>query len=117
MKYQTESPGYITGKSGIKHRFDLVCHKQNRIMVIDVRYSDVIVSELPLIKLFGAAFDAGVDRSIMIAISDVTDATLRLAEQYGITVIRGIEMKYVCTKLEKEVRSSLSSSNTHKSAI
>ncbi|MBV9666515.1 MAG: hypothetical protein JO327_00135, partial [Nitrososphaeraceae archaeon] len=24
--YQAESPGYITGKSGIKHRFDIVCH-------------------------------------------------------------------------------------------
>lgn len=106
MEYQTESPGYITGKSGIKHRFDLVCHKQNTTIVIDVRYSDVIVNESHLTKLFGAAFDAKVDRSIMIAIPEVTDATLSLAEQYGIMVIKGTEMKDVSTKLENVMRSS-----------
>jgi hypothetical protein len=59
-------------------------------------------------KQFAHVFDCNANQSIFIAIPGVTDAALRLAAQYGISIIQGNspgqvidELKYVLQSIKK----------------
>ena len=106
LGFHVESPGIIIGKSGIEHRFDIICRKDSMTpIVIDVVYSAVLVNNSHAIKLFGAAFDAGLYHKIMIAVPEVEDSTSKLAVEYGITLIVGSQADDILEKLKKAVLS------------
>jgi hypothetical protein len=106
LNYQIESPGVIVGQSKTQYKFDIVAHKKDNngnnisTLVLDVVYSNVIVTESHLNKLFCAIFDTKVDHSVMVAVPEVTDTSRRLAEQYGITLIVGNDIRDISEKLK-----------------
>lgn len=99
LGYRAESPGICIGKSGVSHKFDIVCTKEDSTAVMDVIYSTIIVNESHVIKLFASAFDVGANYSIMIGVPGVTDTAEKLANHYGITLIQGNKMKDISEKL------------------
>jgi hypothetical protein len=111
LGYQIESPGTLLGKSGITHQFDIVCYDQhNKIIALDVVYSNILVNESHLTKHFMATFDTRPSKSIMICVPKVTEVTEKLARQCNITLIEGTGMEDISEKLRKFIL-SLSTSN------
>ena len=106
LGYQAESPGVLMGKTGIKHQFDIVCHDDNAITAIDVVYSDTIVNESHIMKQFAHVFDCNANQSIFIAIPGVTEAALKLAAQYGISIIQGNDARQVIDELKYVLQST-----------
>lgn len=106
LGYQAESPGVLMGKTGIKHQFDIVCHDENATTAIDVVYSDTIVNESHIMKQFAHVFDCNVNQSIFIAIPGVTEAALKLAAQYGISIIQGNDARQVIDELKYVLQST-----------
>lgn len=103
LGYTAESPGNLLGKSGINHQFDIVCYdnQTNKIIVIDVVYSNVLVNESHLMKQFMASFDTKPSESIMICAPAVTEVTEKLAKQCNITLIEGVKMEDISEGLKK----------------
>ena len=103
---QSESSGTVIGKSGVKHKFDIVCNNSDLVSVIDVVYSNIIVDESHVIKLFASAFDIEANKSIIIAIPAATDTAEKLAQKYDITLIQGKDTNELLEKLKKEILST-----------
>ena len=109
--YEVESPGFLNGRSGTRHQFDIVAHRNGIIrssIAIDVVISNSMVDERYVITTFAKTFDAHPNESILIAIPGLNDAGRRLADTYQITVVEAKNAKEAINKLLR-VRSITSS--------
>ena len=102
--FQVESPGFLDGKSGTRHKFDFtaVTHgKKNNITVIDVAISaDDIVSEQSVIAMFAKIFDANPNRACLVAIPKISESGKKLAALYKIDLVEAENQKMVIDTLK-----------------
>lgn len=87
--FAVQSPGFLDGKSGTRHMFDLtaVSDKTNSTTAIDLATADETVSEQSVISMFAKIFDAGPERACLIAIPKMSENGKKLASLYKINLI------------------------------
>jgi len=90
--FKVESPGFLVGRSGVKHMFDIVAHGKGtagNIIAINVSASakNETVPEQPIIEIFAKTFDSRVDKAFLIAIPKVSESGRKLASLYKVNVI------------------------------
>ena len=102
LGYRVENPGMVTGRSGTNHRFDVICKKEDDVVIaVDFVYSDVLVNEQSVITLFAKSYDSPVGRAILVAVPALTDQARKLAAQYRITTIEGSKREDVCQRVKE----------------
>jgi transcription elongation factor Elf1 len=90
--FQVESPGFLKGKSGASHMFDIVASsnkKAKRIIVIDIASSTTenAVSEQSVISMFAKVFDTTPNKACLIVIPKMSENGKKLADLYKIKLI------------------------------
>jgi len=105
LGFEVNSPGKVAGKSGIEYLFDIVATKGDKTIVTNLVYSDVIVTDTPLVKMFGAVFDCKPAKAIFVAIPESAESINLLAREYDITLISGNEPKLLLDTLKEVVLS------------
>lgn len=101
LGYQVNSPGRVTGNSGIEYLFDIVASKEDKTILVNVVYSDVMVTDTPLVKMFGAVFDCKPTRAVLIAVPECTESVSLLAKEYGITLLKAKESIEIVNMLKE----------------
>ncbi|UCE96739.1 MAG: hypothetical protein JSV51_03875 [Candidatus Bathyarchaeota archaeon] len=89
--FEVEAPGFLKGKSGAKHVFDIVAFKSEDskcTTVIDLATSpEDAVSEQPIIAMFAKTYDVSPKKACLIAIPKITANGKKMAKLYNIGVI------------------------------
>ena len=89
LGFQISSPGRVTGTTGIEYLFDIVATKEDKKILVNIVYSDVIVTDSPLVKMFGAVFDCKPTTAVLIAVPESAESVSLLAKEYNITLLSG----------------------------
>lgn len=103
LGFQVNSPGKAIGKSGLEYLFDIVASKDNKTVLVNIVYSDVIVTDTALVKMFGAVYDCKPTKAILIAVPESAESISLLARQYDITLISGNDSKLLLETLKQEI--------------
>ena len=101
LGFDVKSPGKLAGKSGLEYMFDIVATKDKKTMVLNVVYSDVIVTDMPLVKMFGSVYDCTPTKAIFVAIPEAAESLNLLSNEYGITLLSGKEPKLLLETLKE----------------
>jgi transcription elongation factor Elf1 len=108
--FEVESPGFLKGKSGASHMFDITASPagvKRNITVIDLATStNDVVSEQPVIAMFAKIYDVSPDRACLIAIPKMDENGKRLASLYKIKLIEAKDQKEVIKALEACLKKS-----------
>ena len=103
--FKVESPGFLKGKSGASHMFDIAASPagvKRNVTVIDLATSaDDIVSEQPVIAMFAKIYDVAPDRACLVAIPKMSENGKKLASLYKIELIEAKDQNEVIKALEK----------------
>lgn len=99
-----ESPGFLKGKSGASHMFDVSAFKHDlrtNVVVIDlVTTTEDAVSEQSIIAMFAKVYDVSPERAFLIAIPRMNENGRKLAELYKIELIEANNQKEALRALE-----------------
>ena len=91
LGFEVESPGFLNGKSGTRHMFDLTAvsagKKQNTTVIDFATSTDDVVSEQSVIAMFAKIFDATPDRACLVAIPKMSENGRKLASLYKIDLV------------------------------
>jgi hypothetical protein len=91
LGFEVESPGFLNGKSGASHMFDLTAvsvGKKRNTTAIDLATStEGVVSEQSVISMFAKIFDATPDKACLVAIPKMSESGRKLAALYKIDLI------------------------------
>ena len=89
LGYSVKSPGYLTGKSGTIHKFDLTAtdEKSNSVTAIDLAMTDDVVSEQCVISMFAKIFDTTPAKACLVAIPQMSENGKNLAKLYKIDLV------------------------------
>jgi len=89
--FKVESPGFLKGKSGASHMFDIAASRGDltrNIIVLDLATSvDEPVSEQSIIAMFAKVYDVSPDKACLIAIPKMSESGKKLAALYNIQLI------------------------------
>ena len=101
--YNVESPGYLTGKSGTKHKFDLIATDENnkRVTAIDLAATDDVVSEQSVISMFAKIFDTNPDRACLVAVPQMSENGKNLSNLYKIELIEAQDQNKAIESLRR----------------
>lgn len=102
--FDVESPGFLKGKSGASHMFDIAASKDgiaHHVFVLDLATSTADdVSEQSIIAMFAKVYDVGPDRSFLVAIPKMSENGRKLADLYKISLIEAKNQKEAIKALE-----------------
>ncbi len=102
--FEVKSPGFLKGKSGTSHTFDITASRDGvsgKIIVIDLATStDDIVSEQSVIAMFAKVYDVAPDKACLIAIPKISENGRKLAALYKIELIEAKDQTEVIKALE-----------------
>ena len=105
MGFNVVTPGFLKGKSGASHMFDIAAWKggvPRRVIVIDLATSvEDAVSEQAIIAMFAKVYDVAPDRAVLIAIPRMNANGRKLAELYKIELIEGLNQGEALKALQK----------------
>lgn len=90
LGFKVEIPGYITGSSGVRQRFDIVARYPGvraEYLAIDVAPGEA--SPEDVLRLFAKSVDARPKRSLLIAIPKLRDDAKPLLKAYKIECVEG----------------------------
>jgi transcription elongation factor Elf1 len=89
--YKVETPGFLKGKSGASHVFDVTAfgkEEEKEIVVVDVVMAvDDEVTEQPVIALFAKIYDVSPNQACLIAIPKMNENGKKMAKLYNINLI------------------------------
>lgn len=95
--FTVESPGFLKGKSGASHMFDITAFKGTMaryVIVIDLATSpEDVVSEQSIIAMFAKVYDVTPNKACLIAIPKMSDNGRKLADLYKIELIEAENQK------------------------
>jgi transcription elongation factor Elf1 len=102
--FTVESPGFVKGKSGASHMFDVTASRGDitrNFLVIDIAASkDEPVSEQSIIAMFAKVYDVSPDKACLIAIPKMSENGGKLAELYNIKLIEAKNQNEVIKALK-----------------
>jgi len=106
--FEVESPGFLKGKSGASHMFDIAASPtgvKRNITVIDLATStDDVVSEQPVIAMFAKIYDVSPDRACLVAIPKMSENGKKLAGLYKIELVEAKDQNEVIDALKACVK-------------
>jgi len=89
--YEVETPGFLKGKSGASHMFDILASRDGisrNITVIDLATApEGVLSEQSVIGMFAKVYDVSPNKACLIAIPKMNEDGKRLAALYNIVLI------------------------------
>ncbi|MBX5326401.1 MAG: hypothetical protein ACQXXH_00625 [Candidatus Bathyarchaeia archaeon] len=88
--FKVETPGFLKGKSGASHIFDITAFKKSTekdLMVIDVATAAEEVTEQPVIALFAKIYDVAPENAYLIAIPKINENGKKMAGLYNIKLV------------------------------
>ena len=102
--FEVETPGFLKGKSGASHMFDITAFKKGEaknVTVIDLATSaENDVSEQPVIAMFAKIYDVSPETACLIAIPKIADNGRKMAKLYNITLVEAKNPKEAVRALE-----------------
>jgi hypothetical protein len=105
LGFNVESPGFLKGKSGASHMFDIASWgggTKRQVIAIDLATSgEDEVSEQAIIAMFAKVYDVAPERAIFVAIPRMSENGRKLATLYKIELIEGRNQKEALKALEK----------------
>jgi len=106
--FKVESPGFLKGRSGTSHMFDVTASrggKDRNITVIDLAASagDVVTEQI-VIAMFAKVYDSAPDRACLVAIPKMSKDGRRLAELYKIKLIEAKDYKEAIEGLKASIQ-------------
>lgn len=106
--FEVESPGFLKGKSGASHMFDVTASRRGMardVTVIDLATStDNVVSEESVIAMFAKVYDVAPNRACLIAIPKMSENGKRLAAIYKIELIEAKDQNEAIKALEAFIK-------------
>ncbi len=97
LGFKVESPGFLRGKSGASHLFDIAASKDDLtryVIAIDFATStEDTVSDQSIIAMFAKVYDAAPDKAYLIAIPRMNENGRKLADLYEIELIEAENQK------------------------
>ena len=105
--FDVDSPGFLKGKSGASHMFDIAASRTGEaqnVTVLDLATSaDDVVSEQPVIAMFAKVFDVAPLKACLIAIPKMNNNGKKLAALYKIELIEAKDQDEVIKALEASI--------------
>ena len=103
---KVESPGFLNGKSGTRHMFDLTAVSvTNDTVAIDLATStEGAVSEQSVISMFAKIFDSNPEKACLIAIPAMSENGRNLANLYKIKLIEALDQNTALNTLKKWIK-------------
>jgi len=102
--FDVETPGFLKGKSGASHMFDIAAFRrdvENDIIVMDLATSTKgVISEQPVIAMFAKVYDVVPNNACLIAIPKITENGKRMAKLYNINLVEAKNPKEAIKTLE-----------------
>ena len=88
--FLVESPGFVNGRSGQKHMFDLIAKLgDNKAFAVDVFISDNPLPERVVTSIFAKFYDTTFTDAFLVAIPHVREEARRLANLYRVHLVEG----------------------------
>ena len=104
LGFKVESPGFLNGKSGTRHMFDLTAvstgKKKNTTAIDLVNSTDDAVSEQSVISMFAKIFDVTPDKACLVAIPKMSENGRKLASLYKIDLVEAKDQNTVIEALK-----------------
>ncbi len=111
--FEVESPGFLKGKSGANHMFDIIASPagmKRDITVIDLATStEEVVTEQPVIAMFAKIYDVSPNKACLIAIPKICENGKKLARLYKIDLFEAKDLKEAIKVLADCTKKRLSS--------
>jgi DNA-directed RNA polymerase subunit RPC12/RpoP len=105
---EVSTPGYLKGKSGATHTFDIlgrsVFGAKEKIVVLDLAYASDSVDVSPVSTLMGKLVDTEAGHGILVAIPMLDPTAKNLAELYDIEIVEARTPKDAAGDIEKSLR-------------
>jgi transcription elongation factor Elf1 len=106
--FEVESPGFINGRSGVKHMFNIVAHgrgTKRKVIVVNVSISgsNQPVPSQSIIEMFAKTYDSAIDRAFFIAIPRTDPNGRKLAKLYKISLIEAKNPDEAIEKLKQHL--------------
>ncbi|MFQ6080400.1 MAG: hypothetical protein ACE5OW_01880 [Candidatus Bathyarchaeia archaeon] len=105
--FEVESPGFLKGKSGSSHMFDVTASRGGvalDVTVIDLATSTDVVSEESVTAMFAKVYDVAPNRACLIAIPRMSENGKRLAALYKIELIEAKDQNEAIKALEVSMK-------------
>jgi hypothetical protein len=103
QEFEVEIPGFLKGKSGANHMFDIVAFSRSdseKVMVMDITTSSDIITEQPVIAMFAKIYDVAPDKACLIAIPKINENGKKMAALYKIELVEAEEPTKIVKILE-----------------
>jgi len=100
-----EIPGFVTGTSGVTHRFDLVARSPRvteKVVLIDIDVNPSEAKHRAVVSLYAKLMDVRNALAVFITVPKLGEKTRSLAASYGIHCIEGDSLKEAFEKLRLE---------------
>jgi transcription elongation factor Elf1 len=90
--FKVETPGFMEGRSGVKHMFDIIAYnngrKSERLAInISTSPDGKQVPDHAIIDMFAKTYDSDIEKAILIAIPKISENGRKLANHYKICLI------------------------------
>ena len=90
--FKVETPGFMEGRSGVKHMFDIIAYnngrKSERLAInISTSPDGKQVPDHAVIDMFAKTYDSDIEKAILIAIPKISENGRKLANHYKICLI------------------------------
>jgi hypothetical protein len=106
--FDVETPGFLKGKSGASHMFDIMASRggiSRNITVIDLAtVSEGVISEQSVIGMFAKVYDVSPDKACLIAIPKMNENGKKLAALYNIELIEAKNQKEALELLKATIK-------------
>ncbi len=101
--WQVVNPPTVSGRSGVTHRFDFLALSGHEKLAFDICQT---LTETEVIKTFIKKLDTGVSAYIICLSETMPGRAARLAEEYGLKILRSddLESAFVPKGLEQRSR-------------
>jgi transcription elongation factor Elf1 len=108
LGFEVESPGFLNGTSGTRHRFDLTAvsagAKKSTTAIDVVTSGDDVVSEQSVISMFAKIFDANPDMACLVAVPKMNENGRKLASLYKINLVEAKDQNAAIEALKSCVK-------------
>ncbi|MEA2090002.1 MAG: zinc ribbon domain-containing protein [Thermoproteota archaeon] len=104
--FKVETPGFLKGKSGASHMFDITAFRKGQaedMAVIDLASTEDVVSEQPIIAMFAKIFDVEPNKAYLVAVPKVSDNGKKMAKLYKIELIEAKDQKEAIRALKDKM--------------
>jgi len=106
--FAVESPGFLKGRSGTSHMFDLTASrdgKSQKVTIIDLAAStgDAVSGQV-VIAMFAKVYDVAPDKAFLVAIPKMSKEGSQMAELYKIKVIEAKNQEEAIEALKEHVK-------------